>query len=156
MTAFDQDVNKTFTDVSADNLKLRMRLILEEFIEFVEACTDSGSPKVIATIACLKAADLGIEDMSSEDMQLDHIEAADALTDIEYVTLGSGHSIGVNLDACFEEVHGSNMSKAGADGKPIFREDGKIEKGPNYYRPNLGKVLKEHGCYGTSSEESTL
>lgn len=71
------------------------------------------------------------------------VEVADALTDILYVVYGAGLSFGVDLDACLEEVHQSNMSKLGADGKPIYREDGKLLKGPNYWRPNLAKVLEK-------------
>ena len=69
------------------------------------------------------------------------IEVADALTDLLYVVYGAGHSFGIDLDKCFEEVHNSNMSKLGADGKPIYREDGKVLKGPDYWKPNLKKVM---------------
>ena len=68
-------------------------------------------------------------------------EVADALTDILYVTYGAGHAFGINLDKCFEEVQNSNMSKLGADGKPIFNESGKVMKGPNYFKPNLKKLI---------------
>lgn len=65
------------------------------------------------------------------------IEVADALTDILYVTLGAGHAFGIDLEACFDEVQRSNMSKLGPDGKPMHRADGKVMKGPNYSEPNL-------------------
>ena len=52
----------------------------------------------------------------------DIVEVADALTDILYVTYGAGHSFGVDLDKCFDEVQNSNMSKLGDDGKPIYNE----------------------------------
>ena len=68
-------------------------------------------------------------------------EVADALTDILYVTYGAGHSFGIDLDKCFEEVQSSNMSKLGPDGKPIFNEKGKVMKGPNYFKPNLDKFV---------------
>ena len=68
-------------------------------------------------------------------------EVADALTDILYVTYGAGHAFGINLDKCFEEVQNSNMSKLGADGKPIYNEKGKVMKGPNYFEPNLEKFV---------------
>ena len=68
-------------------------------------------------------------------------EVADALTDILYVTYGAGHAFGVNLDKCFEEVQNSNMSKLGSDGKPIYNDKGKVMKGPNYFKPNLGKFV---------------
>ena len=71
----------------------------------------------------------------------DILEVADALTDILYVTYGAGHSFGINLDKCFDEVQKSNMSKLGGDGKPIYNESGKVMKGPNYVKPNLKKFL---------------
>ena len=71
----------------------------------------------------------------------DIVEVADALTDILYVTYGAGHSFGVDLDSCFNEVQQSNMSKLGDDGKPIYNEHGKVMKGPNYFAPNLKKVM---------------
>ena len=69
-------------------------------------------------------------------------EVADALTDILYVTYGAGHAFGINLDKCFSEVQQSNMSKLGDDGKPIYNEHGKVLKGPNYFKPDLGKYIK--------------
>ena len=68
-------------------------------------------------------------------------EVADALTDILYVTYGAGHAFGINLDKCFEEVQNSNMSKLGKDGKPIYNDNGKVMKGPNYFKPNLSKFV---------------
>ena len=75
----------------------------------------------------------------------DIVEVADALTDILYVTYGAGHAFGIDLDKCFNEVQNSNMSKLGEDGKPIYREDGKVLKGPNYFVPNIAGILKKHG-----------
>ena len=69
------------------------------------------------------------------------IEVADALTDLLYVVYGAGHAFGIDLDQTFNEVHRSNMSKLGEDGKPIRREDGKVLKGPNYTPPDLGNLL---------------
>ena len=68
-------------------------------------------------------------------------EVADALTDILYVTYGAGHAFGIDLDKCFEEVQNSNMSKLGVDGKPIYNENGKVMKGPKYFKPNLKKFV---------------
>ena len=70
-------------------------------------------------------------------------EVADALTDILYVTYGAGHAFGIDLDKCFDEVQASNMSKLGADGKPIYNESGKVMKGPNYFEPNLRKFIEQ-------------
>ena len=71
----------------------------------------------------------------------DIVEIADALTDILYVTYGAGHSFGVDLDKCFDEVQRSNMSKLGVDGKPIYNESGKVMKGPDYFAPDLKKII---------------
>ena len=69
-------------------------------------------------------------------------EIADALTDILYVTYGAGFAYGVNLDKCFKEVQRANMSKLGADGKPIYNEKGKVMKVPNYSEPNLKQFVE--------------
>mgnify|MGYP003632350353 FL=1 len=69
------------------------------------------------------------------------LEVADALTDILYVVYGAGHSFGIDLDDCFNEVHRSNMTKLGEDGRPMYRDDGKVMKGPNYETPNLEQFL---------------
>ena len=65
------------------------------------------------------------------------LEVADALTDILYVVYGAGHAFGIDLDDCFSEVHRSNMTKLGEDGRPMYRDDGKVMKGPGYEEPNL-------------------
>ena len=75
----------------------------------------------------------------------DIVGVADALTDILYVTYGAGHAFGIDLDKCFTEVQNSNMSKLGEDNKPIYRSDGKVLKGPNYFPPNLEKIIKGDG-----------
>lgn len=66
-----------------------------------------------------------------------NIETLDAIADLIYVLIGLALKCGYDLDGAFREVHRSNMSKLGADGKPIYREDGKILKGPNFTPPNL-------------------
>ena len=77
------------------------------------------------------------EAMDKKDIK----EVADALTDILYVTYGAGHAFGIDLDKCFEEVQNSNMSKLGPNGKPIYNDKGKVMKGPNYFKPDLGKFV---------------
>ncbi len=74
--------------------------------------------------------------------QKDIIEIADALTDILYVTYGAGHAFGIDLDKCFNEVQESNMSKLAENNTPIYNENGKVMKGPNYFKPNLNQFLK--------------
>jgi predicted HAD superfamily Cof-like phosphohydrolase len=78
-----------------------------------------------------------LEELKDAIEKKDLLEAADALTDILYVTYGAGHAFGIDLDKCFEEVQSSNMSKLGEDGKPIYNESGKVMKGPMYFKPNL-------------------
>mgnify|MGYP001296674156 FL=1 len=82
-----------------------------------------------------------LDELKKAIEEKDILEIADALTDILYVTYGSGHAFGINLDKCFDEVQNSNMSKLGSDGKPIFNEAGKVMKGPKYFKPNLSKFL---------------
>ncbi len=113
MSTFGQEIKKK-ASLSSDKINnLRINLIEEELNEFKEA-------------------------ISKKDLK----EVADALTDILYVTYGAGHAFGINLDDCFEEVQKSNMSKLGEDGKPIYNEDGKVMKGPNYFKPNISKFLE--------------
>ena len=82
-----------------------------------------------------------LEEFKAAIEKKDIAEAADALTDILYVTYGAGHAFGINLDKCFEEVQNSNMSKLGENGKPIYNEKGKVMKGPKYFKPNLNKFV---------------
>ena len=75
----------------------------------------------------------------------DTVEVADALGDMLYILLGTmlEHGMHNHIGRVFTEIHNSNMSKMGEDGKPIRREDGKILKGPNYFRPNIKKIINE-------------
>ena len=83
-----------------------------------------------------------LEELKSAMNNKDLLEIADALTDILYVTYGAGHAFGINLDKCFEEVQNSNMSKLDGNGKPIFNDNGKVMKGPKYFKPDLNKFIK--------------
>ena len=82
-----------------------------------------------------------LDELKEAMVNRDIKEVADALTDILYVTYGAGHAFGINLDNCFKEVQNSNMSKLGQDGKPIYNDQGKVMKGPNYFKPNLTRFL---------------
>lgn len=112
METFGQDVRTSPEVPDAETVSLRIELIAEEVEELWNACENK-----------------------------DIVEIADALTDILYVTYGAGHAFGIDLDKCFDEVQRSNMSKLGEDGNPIYREDGKVMKGPNYSEPDLKSVL---------------
>ena len=76
----------------------------------------------------------------------DHVEVLDALIDLQYVLDGAFLSFGLAdvKEAAFAEVHASNMSKLGEDGKPIRREgDGKVLKGPNYFKPDMAQFIEK-------------
>ena len=112
MKTFGQEV-KNKPSFSTDKInKLRLDLIKEELSELTDA-------------------------MNNRDL----LEVADALTDILYVTYGAGHAFGIDLDKCFDEVQNSNMSKLDTNGNPIYNENGKVMKGPNYFKPDLSKFV---------------
>ena len=112
MEAFNQRVEIEPTWPDFNTRELRLELIQEEMDELTQAVDDR-----------------------------DMVQIADALTDILYVVYGTGHAFGIDLDECFKEVHDSNMSKLGDDGKPLHREDGKVMKGPGYFEPDLESIL---------------
>jgi len=113
MKTFGQEVKKSPAFSNDKINNLRLSLIKEELNELIDA-------------------------MNKKDL----VEVADALTDILYVTYGAGHAFGINLDKCFEEVQNSNMSKLDDNGKPIYNNNGKVMKGPNYFKPDLSKYIK--------------
>lgn len=73
----------------------------------------------------------------------DLVEVADALGDMLYILCGTilEHGMQYKIEEVFEEIQRSNMSKLGADGKPIYREDGKVLKGPNYFKPDIQTIV---------------
>ncbi len=81
-----------------------------------------------------------LEAASNNDM----VEVADALGDMLYILCGTilEHGMQYKIEEVFNEIQRSNMSKLGEDGKPIYREDGKVLKGPNYFKPNIEAILK--------------
>nr|WP_299384527.1 nucleoside triphosphate pyrophosphohydrolase family protein [Allomuricauda sp.] len=74
----------------------------------------------------------------------DLVEVADALGDMLYILCGTilEHGMQYKIEEVFNEIQRSNMSKLGADGKPIYREDGKVLKGPNYFKPDIAGILE--------------
>ena len=124
-------------------VRLRLALLLEEFHELAEATCQSPNAAQQAFLNTLEAAREQLEGLSHFDVDL--VGVADALTDINYVTYGAGHTFGIDLNATCEEVHRSNMSKLGADGKPVKDERGKVLKGPDYSPPSLEGVLAAQG-----------
>lgn len=112
MLAFGQECPDTPTLIDPEVAKLRLDLIAEELDELQEAMEDD-----------------------------DIVEIADAIADILYVTYGTALAYGIDADRCFAEVHRSNMSKLDEEGKPVYRADGKVLKGPHYSPPDLSFVL---------------
>ncbi len=114
--AFELEINQHPTVSLSNDIKmLRYNLMKEENEEYLEAVQNN-----------------------------DLVEVADALGDMLYILCGTiiSHGMQDKLEAVFDEIQRSNMSKLGADGKPIYREDGKVMKGPNYFKPNIAAILK--------------
>ena len=114
--AFKLDyLDKPKADLGTDKNKLRFNLMKEENEEYFEAANNN-----------------------------DMVEVADALGDMLYILCGTiiEHGMQHKIDEIFSEIQNSNMSKLGADGNPIYREDGKVLKGPNYFKPNIKGILE--------------
>ena len=101
--------------ISNDLIDLRFKLMAEENEDYLEAAKNG-----------------------------DLVEVADALGDMMYILCGTilSHGMQHKIEEVFEEIQRSNMSKLGEDGKPIYREDGKVLKGPNYFKPNIAKIIE--------------
>ena len=101
-------------DIGIDKINLRFKLMAEENQEYFEAAKNN-----------------------------DIVEVADALGDMLYILCGTiiEHGMQDKIEEIFDEIQKSNMSKLGQDGKPIYRNDGKVMKGPNYFKPNISEIL---------------
>lgn len=101
-------------DLGMEKNALRYRLMHEENEEYLEAANNN-----------------------------DLVEVADALGDMLYILCGTiiEHGLQYKIEEVFEEIQRSNMSKLGENGEPIYREDGKVLKGPNYSKPNIKAIL---------------
>ena len=101
-------------DLGSNKNNLRFNLMKEENEEYLEAANNN-----------------------------DMVEVADALGDMLYILCGTiiEHGMQHKIDEVFSEIQNSNMSKLGDDGNPIYREDGKVLKGPNYFKPNIKRIL---------------
>ena len=108
--------NEPIASLPEEKLQLRFNLMAEENEEYLEAARNG-----------------------------DLIEVADALGDMLYILCGTilEHGMQHKIEEVFEEIQRSNMSKLGQDGKPIYREDGKVMKGPNYFKPDIETILKK-------------
>jgi predicted HAD superfamily Cof-like phosphohydrolase len=116
-SAFGLGIKNTPTaDLGESKNLLRYKLMREENEEYLEAANDN-----------------------------DLVEVADALGDMLYILCGTiiEHGLQHKIEEVFEEIQRSNMSKLGADGNPIYREDGKVLKGPNYFKPDIETILRK-------------
>jgi predicted HAD superfamily Cof-like phosphohydrolase len=113
--AFGQEDGKWPTLIPTSEFDLRHSLMKEENDEYLEACYNKSI-----------------------------VEVADALGDQLYILCGTilKHGMQNIIEDVFDEIQASNMSKLGENGKPLLREDGKILKGPGYFRPELSKFIK--------------
>ncbi|MEH6705837.1 MAG: nucleoside triphosphate pyrophosphohydrolase family protein [Galbibacter orientalis] len=108
--------NFPIAKLETSKIVLRHNLMAEENDEYLEAATNN-----------------------------DIVEVADALGDMLYILCGTilEHGMQHIIEDVFNEIQLSNMSKLGADGKPIYREDGKVLKGPNYFKPDIKKIINK-------------
>jgi len=116
-TAFKVNMNQNpIADIGEDRNKLRFDLMKEENEEYLEAANNN-----------------------------DLVEVADALGDMLYILCGTiiEHGMQDKIEEVFNEIQRSNMSKLGEDGKPIYRDDGKVLKGPHYFKPNIKAILEK-------------
>ncbi len=116
-TAYKIGYRKTpKADLGKDKNELRFNLMQEENQEYLEAAKNN-----------------------------DLVEVADALGDMLYILCGTiiEHGMQDKIEEVFNEIQRSNMSKLGEDGQPIYREDGKVLKGPNYFKPNIADILNK-------------
>lgn len=108
--------NAPIANINPDTIMLRYKLMREENEEYLEAAQNG-----------------------------DLVEVADALGDMLYILCGTmlSHGLQDKMGEVFLEIQRSNMSKLDENGKPIYREDGKVMKGPNYFKPDIKSVLGE-------------
>ncbi len=144
---FGHPIATTPTIPDAHLRLLRVRLLMEEAAEF---CAASGFPvevyvkKPDSDLVGVMVAT--VEDETAE--LIDIVEAADGLGDINVVTNGAALVWGIPIAAVDAAINESNMSKLGEDGKPIYDEHGKVQKGPNYRKPDIAAVLTNAGWQG--------
>lgn len=125
-----------------DRVRLRLKLIGEEFIELIAAMM--GTPALGDGHSVESAVKEFRELVDESPVKVDMVAMADALADLDYVIEGSRLEFGIDGGTIADEVHRSNCSKL-VDGKPVVREDGKILKGPNFSPPDIAGELRKQG-----------
>jgi predicted HAD superfamily Cof-like phosphohydrolase len=122
-----------------ERVKLRARLKAEEDLELFEAY---GVPLRLLRLLEI-VHELCVESVGT--YPIDIVEVADALGDVDVINEGTRLEFGINGEPISDEIMRANFSKLGADGKPVYRPDGKITKGPNYVPPDLRSILLQQG-----------
>ena len=147
--------NPLLEDPAEADAAVRPMSPLQMVIEFHTAFRVGVKPLPVAQIDApteqlrLDLLDEEFQELKDAIKAKDLVEIADALADISYILNGTAAVYGIDLDAVIAEVHRSNMTKLGADGKPIYREDGKVLKGPDYEPPRISEVLaQQHRLVG--------
>lgn len=141
--AFGHPVRVTPTMPDLETRRLRLRLIAEELTELASAF---GLEIMVHRVntdkhPTMPKGEYSISLWEDGEITPSLVDAADATGDLRVVVLGTDLVCGFPSDAIDAEIHRSNMSKLGADGRPILREDGKFLKGPNYQPPNIAGIL---------------
>lgn len=116
---------------------LRVQMLATDLVELARA--SSVNLRVDSTLSGDEDACVVCVEAPSDEY--DPVEAADALGDIKYLADGGNVVYGFPGDLVTAEIHRSNMSKLGDDGRPVFRADGKVMKGPKYFKPDIRRVL---------------
>lgn len=137
-SAFGHPIAPAATPGDRKLRELRVKLIAEELTELCEALG------VAVKIESNGVSSQFVVEAVKDDDQVDLIAAADALGDLDYVVQGANLVFGFPAEPVLKEIHRANMSKLGADGLPVYREDGKVMKGPNYTPPDVAAVLAAH------------
>lgn len=132
-------IGKGAAAVDHPDMAMRLRLIAEEFCELIEAVRGREAAETVRS--AFETIDVG-------PTNADLIATADALGDLTYVIYGMAILANIPLDSVITEIHRSNLTKLGPDGKPVLRADGKVGKGPHFQPPNLAAILHSEGETG--------
>lgn len=142
-------IDNEASHMSDERLGLRLGLIIEECKELLEDGFGIYTDINYRNVERPTERDVGGLVVTSDIVRAvksttvrNVVGMADALGDISYVVDGMAIELGFDLDAVINEIHSSNMTKPDAEGKPIYREDGKVLKGPNYVKPDIEGILR--------------
>ena len=132
--------------MTRERLAMRFNLIAEEFMELLEAMDIKANIQYFYLDEWNKYVQaVDLRDAIENTEEWDMVEVADACGDLKYVIQGFELEVGIPSNAVMQEIHASNMTKLGEDGKPIYRDDGKVLKGPHYQKADIRKQLCAYG-----------